>query len=188
MKKFITILLFASFIFSSCSEKKVCNYPSVVPENGNDLTLTIKSQEKKDNYYELITKGCFNGDSVGIKILLKDSIPAENKEDSKKSFVENGIKLISLGAESDGLLKAMSEMNKLEAPAKFVTRELSYPLYSQAAVAFDYSKGSYRILMLNGDSSINFNQYITFDFTNKQVILINPGKDMIGNFLEAISQ
>lgn len=186
MKKVLTIISIA--LISSCGNKKVCNYPSIIPENGNDITLTIASQQKNGDYYELITKGCYNGDSVGMKFLLKDSIPAENKEDSKKSFIENGIKLISLGAESDAFLKAMGERNKLEVPAKFSSKQLSFPMYSQATIPVDYTKGAYRMLMLNSDSTIDFNQYITFDFTNKQVVLIDPGKDMIGNFLQSIGQ
>lgn len=175
-------------LLTGCGEKKVCNYPSIIPADGNDATLTIVSQTKNGNYYEIVTKGCYKGDSVGLKFMLKDSIPAENKEDSKKSFVENGVKLISTGAESDMLLKAIADMNKLEGPGKFSSKELSYPLYSQAAAAIDYSKGAYRILMLNNDAKIDFNQYITFDFTNKQVVLINSGPDYIGNFLTAMTQ
>jgi hypothetical protein len=181
----IALLIMLPVFFACSGNKNKCSYPSIVPETGSDLNLSVVSQTKQGNYYELITRGCYNGEAVGLKILLKDSIPAGSKN-AKDAYVENGIRLSSLGTESDNLMKAMGEIYKVDASKKFSAQELSYALYSQNSQPVDYSKGAYRLVMFSGEGAIYFDKYITVDFTNKRVTFMNNDENMNNNFILAI--
>ena len=113
---------------------------SKAEEGWKDLVFSITKKEKLENgFWSLTCKADYNNVIVGLKIKIKDGIPAGiiNNEMEKASFTKQGVELLSIGKESDNLIKAISELYEQPKKLKFTSNKLSltvFPLNQEKAV------------------------------------------------------
>lgn len=123
LKRIILIGLFS--FFAGCMDSKTNGQqpPKLVgitsrldhSEGWSNIFLTITSDTKTDTSHLYIVKGLHKGKTVGFEIEVSSNIRAgiiEGKPDGRLGFVANGVRLKSMGLESDAFVKALAELYK----------------------------------------------------------------------------
>lgn len=116
-------------------------------EGFSDIFLTIVNAQKNDSSFTYLGKGLYKGRIVGLKFELPSNIPYGITEDgevnSKYGFVQEGIKFISIGQESDELLKALSELYNVQTQKKFSKKVITATIFSLNSTSADLEQNAY---------------------------------------------
>jgi hypothetical protein len=139
-KRIILIMgILSSFLGFSQNENLV-ELTSKSEEGWKDLVFTITEKEKlKNGLWSLTCKARYKNEVVGLKVNIKDGIPAGivNNEMEKTSFTKQGVEILSIGKESNNLIKAISELYGQPKKLEFTSQKLSlslFPLNQEKAV------------------------------------------------------
>jgi hypothetical protein len=116
-----SLLLFASLGYAQ-SLREVWK-----PSDGGfaDLALAIQSVEEGPEGYTTVTaRGLSRRTVVGLKVSFRNGMKPgfTGSAPDRTAFAEDGIVYSSIGPESDALLKAMAQLYRVDAPAKFAPR------------------------------------------------------------------
>jgi hypothetical protein len=116
-------------------------------EGFSDIFLTIINEHKNDSSFTYIGKGLYKGRIVGLKFEVASNIPYGitdgGQVNSKYGFVSEGIKFISIGQESDELLKALSELYNVQTQRSFSKKAITATIFSLNKTAADFEKNAY---------------------------------------------
>lgn len=96
-------------------------------EGFSDIYLKIISDQSKDGLHIYLTKGLHNGKIVGIQFEVKSNMPAGLTPEGgmgENGFIQNPVTFLSIGKESNELLKALGELYKVPATKPF-TKQLT---------------------------------------------------------------
>ena len=127
-------------------------------EGFSDIFLKITSDLKSDTAHIYIAKGLYKNKTVGLQFIVKSNMPngitAEGEMNSKDGFIRNAIKIISIGQESDELVKALSELYEIPNKNLFTKTTLVTTAFSLNQTIADLNKpGYYKFkLFFNEDS------------------------------------
>lgn len=103
-------------------------------EGFKDVFLKIVSEETMKDTNIYIAKGLFNSKIVGLKFEIKSNLPNglnnNGSFDSKNGFIKNGIKIYSIGKESDEFIKALSKLYGFPSNKGFTINTLSPTAFS----------------------------------------------------------
>lgn len=137
MKQFKSILILSLFsIFSNCNKSsnspdsnlKEITEVADQEEGFVDISLKIVSEQKTKDSYIYIAKGLFQSKIVGAKFEVKSNMPNginnDGSLDAKNGFIRNGIKISTIGNESDELVKAISKLYGFPTENKFTSNAL----------------------------------------------------------------
>ena len=132
MKLFKTLFILGLFsLFFNCNKTSETQQPNLkeitditeFEEGFVDISFQIVSEEKTKNSHIYIAKGLFHSKIVGLKFEVKSKMPNginnDGSLDPKKGFIKNGIKISSIGNESDEFVKAISQLYGFTTSEKF---------------------------------------------------------------------
>jgi hypothetical protein len=140
IKRIILIMGILSSFLGFSQNENLIELTSKAEEGWKDLIFTITEKEKlKNGFWSLTCKAKYKNEVVGLKVNIKDGIPAGivNNEMEKTSFTKQGVEILSIGKESNNLIKAISEIYEQPKKLKFTSKKLSltlFPLNREKAV------------------------------------------------------
>ena len=120
-------------------------------EGWSDIFLTITADTKTDTSHIYIAKGLYKGKTVGLQIEVRSNIAAgiiDGKPDSQHGFIDNAVRLTSIGQESDELVKALAELYKKPTDKGFTKQTISATAFSLNEKSADLDKKDYYRLKL----------------------------------------
>ena len=161
-------------------------------EDWNDIFLKIVSEIKTDSSHIYISKGLYHGNIVGIKCEIKNNIKAGivNGKMNEKGFARNSIQLISIGQESDQLIKALSELYKFPTKKQF-RKSISPSLFSLNEKEINRDSEDYFKLKLffNEDSETLYSElYFNIDLRKRIIEIHEKDEDYRLNVIKALVQ
>ena len=104
------------------------------PEEGwKDIFLHIIESNEDDNWVSFKCKGLYNGDDVGLEVLVRKNMEAGllTTKVNEEAFYRDGICFYSIGVDSDNLLKALSTLYEFPTDKSFsksVTGAMTFSL------------------------------------------------------------
>lgn len=158
-----TIILSLFSLFTNCnktssfSELNLKEITEVVDleEGFVDISLKIVSEEKTKNSHIYVAKGLFHSKIVGLKFEVKSKMPNGINNDgslTKNGFISDGVKISTIGNESDEFVKAISKLYGFPTKNNFTTNSLFPTSFSlnQSKVELD-SVGYYKFKLFFRD-------------------------------------
>lgn len=122
------------------------------PEEGwNDIFLKITEETKTDTSHIYIAKGLYKNKIVGLQIEVSSKIGpgiVDGKPDGKAGFMANAVQLISIGQESDELVKALAELYNQPTDKGFTKQTISATAFSLNEKSVSLDKNDYYKLKL----------------------------------------
>jgi hypothetical protein len=137
-------------IASSCGDKaSLIEIDSRTEDGFHDIVLTIVQSEKLDEEYEIVAKGLYKGETVGIKLRVKDNLKEGLANGGFDGFdttaVElNGVSFSSIGDESNKLTKVLSNLYGYPTDKAFTMNDTRFDMFSLNAEQADLSKGYFK--------------------------------------------
>ena len=126
-------------------------------EGWKDIFLHIIEIKEDDNWVSFLCKGLYNGDEVGVKVLVKKDMKAgllPTEEINQEAFYRDGICFYSIGASSDNLLKALSTLYGFPTDKSFLESVIGAITFSLNLNDFDLTKKEkYNFKMFFNDES-----------------------------------
>lgn len=118
-------------------------------EGFNDVYLKIVEETKIDSKIIYVAKGLYKNEVVGVKFEVKSDMPIGIKSDgdldAENGFINNPLKIVSIGIESDNFIKALSELYGFPSSKKFTTHEIFISAYSLNQIKPNFEKkGNYK--------------------------------------------
>ncbi len=176
MKHLIVLLL--AFLVScenSSNTNRLVDITSKIDKTSGilDLTLSITNNNATDSTMNYTAIGLYKTDTVGMEVSLKKGIKLGMVGgEMKNPFIKNGIKFRSIGAKSDKLLSAISELYGIHSSDLIMKDEVTVLVtanLNRQDVNFDNGKYRFKIFMETegGISEL----FVNFDFTNKHIFL-----------------
>lgn len=146
-------------------------------EGFNDIFSKITSDLKSDTTHTYVAKGLYKNKTVGLQFEVKSNMPngitAEGEMNSKNGFIRNAVKIISIGHESDELIKALSELYKIPTQKLFTKTKLVTTAFSLNQKIADLNKPDYYKFKLFFNEDRNEDNYAELFFninTNERII------------------
>ena len=163
-------------------------------EGWKDLVLTITKKEKLDNgFWNLICKAKYENQIVGLKINIKDGIPAGivNDEIDNTSFTKKGIEIYSIGKESDKLIEVISKLYGKTKETKFTTEKLIltvFPLNREKAI-LENGKFSFKVFFdEKNEQNLYAELFIKPDLINGTIELNEKDEEYRNNIVNLLSE
>ena len=132
-------------------------------EGFKDIFLQITNDVKSDGSHVYTGQGMYKSKIVGIKIELASNIPhgitPDGEVNSKTGFVRNGLRLSSIGQESDELVGALSELYKVPSNKVFSKNIISATAFSLNQKVADLDKSDYYKFKLFFNENGNEDEY-----------------------------
>ncbi|WP_140938426.1 hypothetical protein [Sphingobacterium lumbrici] len=120
--------------------------------------LRLVDEQQTDSSVVYNAKSVFEDDTVGLQVeILKDieaGVTSDGKIDGSKGFVRGAIKLSSIGAHSDNLVKALGAIFKLPSTGKMTSQTIDPLVFSSNKVTVNLAKQSTYSFKLFLDNSI----------------------------------
>ena len=137
----IITLSFFTFLFgcnksanSSFSNLNEITEVSEQEEGFKDIVMNIVSEENMKDSHIYIAKGLFHSKKVGLKFEVKSNMQKgvnnDGSLDAKNGFIRDGIKISSIGEESNEFIKALSQIYGLPTEEKFTSDILAPTSFS----------------------------------------------------------
>lgn len=162
-------------------------------QDWNDIFLKIISETETDSSHIYISKGLYHGKTVGLKSEIKKEIKAGivSGQMNQEGFARNGIKLITIGHESDELIKALSELYKFPTTKPFTKSIIPISLFSLNEKAINLeSKDYFKFKLFLAEDSETLYGEIFFNIDlGKRIIEINEkDEDYRKNIIKVLTQ
>ena len=159
----ITALILSSCGNSTNSEKSSNTAPSLEKLTNDkaavkqQLFLRIVDESQTDSSHVYVAKSVFDQDTVGLQVeVLKNITPGVNGQGRpvEDGFVKDAIKLSSIGAESDALVKSLATIFGAESAGAFARSTILPTVFSSNTVAVDLSTKSTYSFKLFFDNAV----------------------------------
>jgi len=159
----ITALILSSCGNSTNSEKSGNAAPSLEKLTNDkaavkqQLFLRIVDESQTDSSHVYVAKSVFEQDTVGLQVeVLKNITPGVNGQGRpvEDGFVKGAIKLSSIGAESDALVKSLATIFGAESAGAFASSTILPTVFSSNTVAVDLSTKSTYSFKLFFDNTV----------------------------------
>ena len=168
IKSILATSVLAVFILSGCGNsnnstengKTVLSLEKFTNDKSaqkQQLFLRIVDESQTDSSHVYVVKSLFEQDTVGMQVeVLKNIQPGVNGQGRpvEDGFVKGAIKLSSIGAESDALVKALGTIFSAESTGTFSNTTLLPTVFSSNTIAVDLSQKSTYSFKLFLDNSI----------------------------------
>ena len=122
------------------------------PEEGFiDVFLKITDETKTDTSHIYLAKGLYKDKTIGLAIEVNANIPAgivDGDISAEGSFVPNGVKLSSIGAESDTFIQALAELYGVATTKGFTKDPIYATAFSLNEMPVDLNQSEYYRLKL----------------------------------------
>jgi hypothetical protein len=148
------------------------------PEEGFfDIFLTIVSDIKTDTTHIYIAKGLYKNKTIGIQFEVKSTIGAGlvggqiNKE---CGFVEKGVRVKSIGQESDEFVKAISEIYKFPTTKTFSKQIISTTVFALNDKPADLTKKNnykFKLFFAEDDENLYSEIYLNLNLKEGEIEL-----------------
>jgi hypothetical protein len=137
----IITLSFFTFLFG-CNKSSNLSFPNLneitevsdQEEGFKDIIMNIVSVESIKDTHIFIAKGLFHSKIVGLKFEVKSNIQKginiDGSLDAKNGFIRDGIKISSIGEESNEFIKALSQIYGFPTEEKFTSDILTPTSFS----------------------------------------------------------
>lgn len=154
IKSILSAAIIATSLLASCGnsndsqkspELSLASFTNNKDADKQQLFLRIVNESKTDSSYIYTAKSVFEQDTVGLQVEVLNGIkPGVNGQGQpiEEGFVNGAIKLSSIGAESDGLVKALASIFKMESSGTMSSTEILPTVFSSNTVEVDLSKKS----------------------------------------------
>jgi hypothetical protein len=159
----ITALILSSCGNSTNSENSSNTTPSLEKLTNDkaavkqQLFLRIVDESSTDSSHVYIAKSVFEQDTVGLQVeVLKNITPGVNDQGRpvEDGFVRGAIKLSSIGAESDALIKSLATIFGSQSTGSFASSTILPTVFSSNTVAVDLSTKSTYSFKLFFDNAV----------------------------------
>jgi hypothetical protein len=178
MKKFANIILLLSILSSlfGCGDNKVkenhdidlVEITSKAEEGFPDIVLKIVGSNHDNT--EIIAKGKHNQETVGLKIMIEGF----------------KIKFVSLGQESDNLIKALSTLYELPTSDKFSKSKISFDGILMSA---ENGEHQYKLFFdPNDESGLYSELYLNINWTTMEIELKEKDEEYRSNLIKAMTK
>ena len=142
-----------------------------------DIFLKITSDLKTDTTHIYIAKGIYKNKTVGLQFEVKSAMPNgisdQGEMNSENGFIQNAVKIISIGQESDELIKALSELYEIPTQRLFTKTKLVTTAFSLNQKIADLDKQDYYKFKLFFNENSDEDSYAELYFninTNVRII------------------
>ncbi len=154
IKSLLATGVIATTLLASCgnsTDSQKSTEPSLATFTNNkeaekqQLFLRIVDEAKTDSSVVYVAKSVFEQDTVGLQVeVMKGIKPGVNGQGQpiQEGFVEGAIKLSSIGAESDALVKALASIFKTSSAGTMSTSVILPTVFSSNTVEVDLDKKS----------------------------------------------
>lgn len=154
IKSILSAAIIATSLLASCGnsndsqkspELSLASFTNNKDADKQQLFLRIVNESKTDSSYIYTAKSVFEQDTVGLQVEVLNGIkPGVNGQGQpiEEGFVNGAIKLSSIGAESDALVKALASIFKMESSGTMSSTEILPTVFSSNTVEVDLSKKS----------------------------------------------
>lgn len=155
---------------------KLVDIASRTQEGFSDVFLTIVSDTKTDSSHIYIAKGLYKGKTVGLQFEVKSMIGSGiiNGQLGGGGLAGNGVRLKSIGQESDEFVKAMSELYKFPTTRGFSKEVVSTTAISLNDKPADLSKKDYynfKLFFAEEDDSLYSELFFNINLKNGEIEL-----------------
>lgn len=154
IKSLLATGVIATTLFASCgnstdsqksTEPTLATFTNNKEADRQQLFLRIVDEAKTDSSVVYVAKSVFEQDTVGLQVEVLNGIkPGVNGQGQpiQEGFVEGAIKLSSIGAESDALVKALASIFKTSSAGTMSSSVILPTVFSSNTVEVDLDKKS----------------------------------------------
>lgn len=154
IKSLLAIGVIATTLLASCgnstdsqksTEPTLATFTNNKEADRQQLFLRIVDEAKTDSSVVYVAKSVFEQDTVGLQVEVLNGIkPGVNGQGQpiQEGFVEGAIKLSSIGAESDALVKALASIFKTSSAGTMSSSVILPTVFSSNTVEVDLDKKS----------------------------------------------
>ena len=194
--------LVAALLFASCGNSNTSTQSAQSPsleKFTNDKTaakqqlfLRIVDESQTDSSHVYVAKSVFDQDTVGLKVeVLKNIKPGVNGQGRpvEDGFVKGAIKLSSIGAESDALVKSLATIFNSSSDGVFSSTTLLPTVFSSNTVEVDLNKKSTYSFKLFFDNTVGepAEVFATLDLYKRSIEFSEKDASYRAQFLAAIT-
>lgn len=154
IKSLLATGVIATTLLASCgnstdsqksTEPTLATFTNNKEADRQQLFLRIVDESKTDSSVVYVAKSVFEQDTVGLQVEVLNGIkPGVNGQGQpiQEGFVEGAIKLSSIGAESDALVKALASIFKTSSAGTMTSSVILPTVFSSNTVEVDLDKKS----------------------------------------------
>lgn len=154
IKSLLATGVIATTLLASCgnstdsqksTEPTLATFTNNKEADRQQLFLRIVDEAKTDSSVVYVAKSVFEQDTVGLQVEVLNGIkPGVNGQGQpiQEGFVEGAIKLSSIGAESDALVKALASIFKTSSAGTMTSSVILPTVFSSNTVEVDLDKKS----------------------------------------------
>lgn len=154
IKSLLVTGVIATTLLASCgnstdsqksTEPTLATFTNNKEADRQQLFLRIVDEAKTDSSVVYVAKSVFEQDTVGLQVEVLNGIkPGVNGQGQpiQEGFVEGAIKLSSIGAESDALVKALASIFKTSSAGTMSSSVILPTVFSSNTVEVDLDKKS----------------------------------------------
>lgn len=154
IKSLLATGVIATTLLASCgnstdsqksTEPTLATFTNNKEADRQQLFLRIVDEAKTDSSVVYVAKSVFEQDTVGLQVEVLNGIkPGVNGQGQpiQEGFVEGAIKLSSIGAESDALVKALASIFKTSSAGTMSSSVILPTVFSSNTVEVDLDKKS----------------------------------------------
>ncbi|MEO8148235.1 MAG: hypothetical protein ABI723_11380 [Bacteroidia bacterium] len=152
------------------------------PDEGfNDIFLKIVNDTKTDTTHIYIAKGLYKNKTVGLQIEVRSKIGAgftDGQVADNGGFIAKGVRLKSIGQESDEFIKALADLYKQQTSKGFSKQVITATAFSLNEKASDLDKkGLYNFKLFFGEEDENLYSEIFLNINTAKGEIELPEKD-----------
>ncbi len=206
MKKQITYPLLFSFLFmlgcgntNKPQEAALMQLQDITqridPEEGFiDVILKITDETKTDTSHIYLAKGLYKDKTIGLAIEVNANIPAgivDGDISAEGSFVPNGVKLSSIGAESDTFIRALAELYGVATTKGFTKNPVYATAFSLNEMPVDLNQSEYYRLKLffeEDQEELYSELFLNIDLADRELELSEKDHDYRRPLLDVMTK
>ncbi len=201
IKSTLSAGVLAALLFASCGNSTNSSQSATGPsleKFTNDKTavkqqlfLRIVDESQTDSSHIYVAKSVFEQDTVGLQVeVLKNIKPGVNGQGRpvEDGFVRGALKLSSIGAESDALVKSLATIFGSQSSGAFSSAVIEPTVFSSNTIEVDLTKKSTYSFKLFFDNSIGepAEVFVTLDLYKRSFEIGEKDASYRAQFLSAL--
>lgn len=164
-----------------------------IEEGWNDIFLKITEQIENENSVTYTAKGLYNEQTVGILIeVIKNMEPGllPSGEINQEAFYRDGIKLYSIGEQSNLLLKALSTLYQFPTNKTFSTAIEGAMTFSLNEISVDLKKKEhykFKLFFHDDSEELYCEMFCNIDLVGGNIELHEKDEDYRENIIKTLA-
>ena len=145
-----------------------------VAEGWSDIFLYITADTKTDTTHIYIAKGLYKGKTVGLQIEVSSKIGAGivGGQMDSKGMVAKGVRLKSIGQESDEFVKALADLYKFPTTKSFSKQIIAATTFSLNEKSADLDKKDFykfKLFFEEGDENLYSEIFLNINTDKREI-------------------